>query len=353
MGVGTDGVMEYRRLGNSELRVSELCLGTMTFGEQNDLSEAHEQLDCALDHGVNLIDTAELYPVPAKAETYGRSESYIGSWLAKQRRDRVVLATKLIGPKRTLPWIREGRHALTRDNIREAVEDSLRRLCTDYIDLYQLHWPERHAPRNGGEAYDPTPEYPATPIAEQLAACAELIREGKLRYLGLCNETPWGITKFSEVARELGLPAPVSVQNAYNLLNRVFDTSHAEACRHEGVDLIAYSPLGFGLLTGKHREGPAQGSRLSLFDGFASRYAGQNVLAAASAYADIACEHGLTPVQLALAFVRSRWFVKTTIIGASRRSQLEENFRTLSITLDEETCRAIDRVHVRFPNPAP
>ncbi len=345
--------MRYNQLGASELRVSEIGLGTMTFGQQNTLKEAHSQLDYALDRGVNFIDTAEMYPVPAQAETQGRTESFIGEWLVKQPRDRIVLATKIAGPGRPISWVRGGSLALNRANVPTAVDDSLRRLKTDYIDLYQIHWPDRYVPQFGETAYDPTRERSSTPTAEQLAALADVIRQGKVRYVGLSNETAWGIAEFSRVARAASLPGVMTIQNAYSLVNRTFDTALAEASRREQVDLLAYSPLAFGLLTGKYLTGPPAGARLSLFEGFGGRYRKPNVDEAVTAYAKVARDRGLTLTQLALAFVRSRWFVKSTIVGATSLAQLEENLGSVATELDEATLAAIDAVHTRFPSPAP
>jgi aryl-alcohol dehydrogenase-like predicted oxidoreductase len=345
--------MQLNQLGDSELRVSEICLGTMTFGQQNSVKEAHQQLDYALDKGVNFIDTAEMYPVPAQAETQGRTETFVGEWLAKKPRDRVVVATKIAGPGRPISWVRGGSLAINRANVRAAVDDSLRRLKTDYIDLYQIHWPDRYVPQFGETVYDPAKERSSTPTAEQLAALADVVGQGKVRYIGVSNETAWGVSEFSRIARDAGLPRIVTIQNAYSLVNRRFDGDLAEASRREGVGLLAYSPLAFGLLTGKYLAGPPAGARLSLFEGFGGRYRKPNVDEAVAAYAKVAREHGLSLAQLALAFVRSRWFVKSTIIGATSLAQLEENLGSVAVRLDEATLAAIEAVHTRFPNPAP
>ncbi|WP_437690274.1 aldo/keto reductase [Sorangium sp. So ce176] len=345
--------MHYRQLGDSELRVSELCLGTMTFGEQNTLEDARAQLDRAFEAGINFVDAAEMYPVPTRAETQGRTESYIGEWLSQRPRDKVVLATKIAGPGRPIPWVRDGSLAVNRANVRRAVEDSLRRLRTDYIDLYQIHWPDRYVPQFGATAYDPANERSSTPIPEQLAAFAEVIRDGKVRYIGLSNETAWGVTQFSRVAEHLGLPKPVSIQNAYSLINRTFDSALAEASRREDVPLLAYSPLAFGLLTGKYLGGPPPGSRLALFETFGQRYRKPNVDEAVQAYVKLARANGLTPASLALAFVRSRWFVASTIIGATTLDQLEENLKSAGVVLGKDVLAEIDKIHARYPSPAP
>jgi len=345
--------MKYNRLGHSELVVSELCLGTMTFGQQNTPEQAEEQLDLALDRGINFIDAAEMYPVPARAETQGRTEAIVGDWLAQKTRDRVIVATKIAGQGRPITWLRGGSLAVNRQNVRAAVEASLKRLKTDYIDLYQIHWPDRYVPMFGDTVYRPEQERSATPVAEQLAAFGEIIREGKVRYLGLSNETPWGVLEFSRVASSLGLPKVVSIQNAYNLLNRAFDGGLAEVSRREHVGLLAYSPLGFGILSGKHLNGPAPESRLALFETFGQRYRGPNVDPATRAYVSLAQELGVSPARLALAFVRSRWFVSSTILGATTLAQLEENLSSLETSLDADALARIDAIHARYPNPAP
>ncbi len=344
--------MEYRTLGRSDLRVSAVCLGTMTFGQQNTREEAHAQLDCALAQGVNFIDAAEMYPVPARAETCGATETIVGEWLVRQPRDRVVLATKVAGPSRGLEWIRGGPR-LDRANIRAAVEGSLGRLRTDYIDLYQLHWPERNQPMFGEWRYDPSKERDATPIREQLETLAELVREGKIRYVGLSNEHPWGVMQFLRLAEEQGLPRVVSIQNAYSLVNRVFEYGLAELCHREEVGLLAYSPLAFGHLTGKYLGGSAPPGRLTLFENFGVRYTKPNLLPAVAAYAEIANRHGLAPTALALAFAYRRWFAASTIIGATTLAQLEENLAAWHVTLSPEVLEEIDAVHLRYTNPAP
>jgi aryl-alcohol dehydrogenase-like predicted oxidoreductase len=325
----------------------------MTFGQQNTLAEAKEQLDYAVDHGVNFIDTAEMYPVPARAETQGTTESYIGEWLSGRTRDQLIIATKIAGQGRPITWLRNGSLAVNRVNVRRAVEDSLRRLRTDYVDLYQIHWPDRYVPQFGATAYDPDSERTATPILEQLEAFAQVIREGKVRYIGLSNETAWGVAEFSHVAQRYGLPKVVSIQNAYSLLNRTYDSALAEAARREEVGLLAYSPLAFGLLTGKYAGGPPPNSRLGLFESFGQRYRKVNVDEAVAAYVQIAKDHGLSGAALALAFVQSRWFTTSTIIGATTRAQLAENLESATVALSPEILNAIEQVHARFPNPAP
>jgi aryl-alcohol dehydrogenase (NADP+) len=345
--------MQYKQLGESNLKVSEICLGTMTYGQQNTIEDAHQQLDYAVSCGVNFIDAAEMYPVPTRAETQGLTEAYIGEWLKYQQRDKLIIATKIAGPGRGFKWLRDGAKAVDRDNIKQAIDDSLKRLQTDYIDLYQIHWPDRYVPIFGQTVYDPSRERKTVPIAEQLAVFADLIQAGKIRYVGLSNETPWGVCEFSYAAKHLGLPKVVSIQNAYNLLNRVFDTALAEACYRENIGLLAYSPLGFGLLSGKYLNGNPEKARMTLFDLFGQRYLKPNVNEAVAAYVEIAKAHQLSPAALALAFVRSRWFVTSTIIGATTMEQLKENLESVNVVLDKDILAELDAVHSRYPNPAP
>lgn len=344
---------KHRPLGNSALIVPDICLGTMTFGEQTNEADAHAQLDFALAQGINFIDTAEMYAVPPRPETCGASETIVGRWLKHVPRDRVIIATKVAGPSRNLDWIRNGPPALDRTNIRAAIEGSLRRLQTDYIDLYQLHWPERNQPMFGQWQFDPDKERTCTPISEQLVALAELVREGKVRQIGVSNEHPWGIMEFRRIAAACGLPTIVSTQNAYNLLNRTFETGLAEVCHREQVGLLAYSPLAFGHLTGKYLADPATPGRLTQWPAFGQRYTKPNVAAAVAAYVDLAHRHGLTPTQLALGFVRSRWFVASTIIGASSLRQLRETLPATLTPLPESLLAEIDAIHLRYTNPAP
>ncbi len=345
--------MQYRQLGDSSLQISEIGLGTMTFGQQNTLEEAHQQLDYALYHGVNLIDTAEMYPVPARAETQGLTEEIVGKWLVRRQRDRLILATKIAGPSRRMDWIRNGPQAIDRPNIEQAVNESLKRLQTDYIDLYQIHWPDRYVPLFGQTVFDPNQVRETIPIAEQLTVFADLIQAGKIRYLGLSNETPWGVMQFCQIARQLGLPKVVSIQNAYNLINRVFETALAEVCYYEKLGVLAYSPLGFGLLSGKYLQDKSQPGRMTLFPGFGQRYQKPNVESAVAEYGAIARKHNLSPVALALAFVRQSWFVTSLLIGATTLDQLKENLASLEVNLSPEILAEIDAVHSHYPSPAP
>jgi aryl-alcohol dehydrogenase-like predicted oxidoreductase len=345
--------MKLVRLADSDVSVSQCCLGTMTWGEQNTEAEAHAQLDYAVGQGINFIDTAEMYPVPPGAETACRTETYIGPWLAKQKRDALVIASKVAGPGRR-DWLRGGRTPLTRANIHEACHDSLKRLRTDYLDLFQIHWPERNVPMFGATAFDPTKEKPgATPMLEQIEAMAELVRAGKIRYWGVSNETAWGVTQFSRLAREHGLPRPVTIQNIYSLVARGFDGDLAEACFRERVSLLAYSPLAGGYLSGKYAGGAKPGgARFTLFPAFGPRYAKPNVAPAVEAYAALAMQRGLSPATLALAFAKSRWSVASTIIGATSMAQLAENIAAFSVELDAETLAEIEAIHARYPSPA-
>lgn len=344
--------MQYTQLGSSDLNVSVLCLGTMTFGEQNDESEAHTQLDMAVAHGINFIDTAEMYPVAPRAETQGLTESYLGSWLKKQRRDTLVIASKITGPSRGFDWIRQGPR-VTRKHIQTAIDTSLKRLQTDYLDLYQIHWPDRYVPMFGSISYDKAYEHEAESIFYQLDALAELVQAGKVRQLGISNETPWGVSEFKRCAKQFGLPHIATIQNAYHLLNRSFESGLAETCHHENVGLLAYSPLAFGHLTGKYLDKTKAQGRITLFPNFGQRYNKVNVPEATKAYVDIAREAGLTPAQMALAFVRTRWFTNSMIIGATHLKQLQENIDSVQVQLSLEVLAQIEAVHQRYSNPAP
>ena len=343
--------MKYKQLGNSDLSVSEITLGTMTFGQQNTLADACAQLDYAVAQGVNFIDTAEMYPVPAKAETQGRTEDYVGQWLRKQARDKVIIGTKVAGPARGMGWIRNGPESLDRANIMAAVEDSLKRLQTDYIDLYQIHWPARNVPMFGKNNYNPALERPATSVAEQLSVLTELVKSGKVRHIGVSNETPWGVAEFLKVAERLELRRIVSIQNPYNLINRTFEIGLHEICHREQISLLAYSPLAFGLLSGKYFKNPTESGRMTLYPDFGQRYKKINVPAAVAAYTQLAEQHGISPAQMALAYIRSRPFVASTIVGATTMSQLKQNLE--SIELNAEQLKAIEEIHLRYSNPAP
>ncbi|MCF4165360.1 NADP(H)-dependent aldo-keto reductase [Zavarzinia compransoris] len=346
--------MKYRRLGRTDLDVSVICLGTMTWGKQNTEAEAHEQLDYALDQGVNFIDTAEMYPVPPEAETQGRTEAYIGTWLkARGNRDKVILATKVAGRDGPGAHIRKPTTRLNKVQIEQAVDDSLKRLNTDYVDLYQVHWPERITNAFGMAEYKHFEQDDLIPIAETLDALAGLVKAGKVRYLGLSNESPWGVMSYLAAAEKLGLPRVVSVQNAYNLVNRLFEIGNAEIAHREGVELLAYSPLAMGLLSGKYFGGARpEGARLTLFSRFV-RYATPGAQTAADAYVTLAREHGLDPAQMALAYVNTRPFLGANIIGATTMDQLKMDIASIDVELSEPVLKGIEAIHRAGPNPCP
>jgi len=344
--------MKYRTLPGTQLSVSEVCLGTMTWGEQNSEAEAHAQLDYAIAQGINFIDTAEMYPVPPNGTTQGRTETFLGNWLKHRSRDGLVIATKVAGPGRR-DWIRAGRTDLTRDNIAEAANTSLQRLQIDTIDLFQIHWPQRNVPMFGANEFDPSKEKDGPSIREQVEGMAAAIAAGKIRYYGLSNETAWGACEFRRVARELGVPGPVTIQNSYSLVSRNVDNDLAEVLFREGMSLLAYSPLAAGLLSGKYRGGvKPPGARFTLFDGMGVRFRKPIVSDAIDAYADLAQRRGITLVQLALGYVRSRWFLGATIVGATSVAQLEEDIAAAQFELDAQTQKAIAEIQTRFPNPA-
>jgi len=351
--------MEYRRLGRTDLKVSVICLGTMTYGEQNSEAEGHEQMDYALDQGVNFFDTAELYAIPPRAETQGSTERIIGSWFkARGNRDKVILASKICG-RGANTWFRddESPTRVTAKQIREAVDKSLKRLQTDYIDLYQIHFPERPMPwgsnptRFSRAAFErPDDE---TPIAEQLDAFAEIVKAGKIRHLGLSNESAWGTMSFVQDSAARGTPRVQSIQNAYSLLNRTFETGLAEVAIREDVGLLAYSPLGQGFLTGKYLDGARPvGSRTTLFDR-GQRYQTAGSEDAIKRYIALAREAGLDPAQMALAFVNSRAFVTANIIGATKMEQLKTDIASIGVTLSPELEEKIDAIHQLVGNPCP
>lgn len=344
--------MELRQLGRSDVKVSKICLGTMTWGEQNTEAEAHEQMDFAIDQGVNFFDVAEMYPVPPKPETQGLTEQYIGTWFAKQgKRDQVVLATKIASTG--MDYIRPNSN-LRASQIVEAVESSLKRLQTDYIDLYQLHWPSRSTNYFGQLGYQYADHsVNDVPVEETLLACDQLIQQGKIRYVGLSNETPWGVSEFLRCSRELGLARVVSVQNPYNLLNRSFEVGLAEFAHREAVGLLAYSPLAMGVLSGKYRNGAKpEGARLSIFTRF-QRYTTELAHATTEKYLNIAEKYELNPSQMALAYVNERPFVTSNIIGATSMEQLKENIESAELVLSPEVMAEIEAVHKAQSNPCP
>lgn len=349
--------MEYRKLGRTDLEVSVIGLGTMTWGEQNSEAEAHEQLDYALAQGVNLVDTAEMYPVPPKPETQGLTETYIGTWLAKTgRRNEIILTSKVIGPMRDAKrpgHIRDGKTYLDRKNLTAALDASLKRLQTDYIDLYQLHWPDRTTATFGKLAYPWVKDDYTVPIEETLSVLQDFVRAGKVRHIGVSNETPWGVAQYLKLSETKGLPRIASIQNAYSLLNRVFEIGLSEFTHWEDVSLLAYSPLAMGVLTGKYLDGARpEGARLTRFTRF-TRYEGPEAESAARQYVQLAREHGLSPAQMALAWVNSRPFVASNLIGATTMEQLKENIASAQVQLSPEVLEGIERIHRSQPNPCP
>ena len=345
--------MSTNKLGSSDLHVSKICLGTMTFGEQNTEIEAHAQLNYALERGINFIDTAEMYPVMPRGETQGRTEQYIGSWFKKSgTRSDIILATKVAGPSRGMGWIRKGENDLNAANIRAAVETSLQRLQTDYIDLYQLHWPSRNAPIFGQKHFDPALERPCIAIAETLGALTELVKEGKIRHIGVSNETSWGVSEFIKESEKQNAFRIVSIQNAYSLVNRGFEQGLDETCFRENIGLLAYSPLAFGRLSNKYADDTQAQGRLTLFPPtWSPRYMRTEVIEASKCYAALARAHGITPVQLALAWCYSRWFVTSTIIGATNLAQLKENIDAFDVRLSDELIAGVNKIHAEMNNP--
>lgn len=345
--------MQYRSLGKTDVSVSAISLGTMTWGEQNTQEQAFEQIRMAKEAGVNFIDTAEMYPVPPRGETYTKTESIIGEYFKKYGdRSDWVLASKVAGPGR-MDHIRDGNPRLDRKNITAALEASLKRLNTDYLDLYQLHWPDRKTNFFGVLGYTHDEQDIAVDIEETLAVLGDLVKAGKIRHFGLSNETPWGTHRFLHLAQTHGLPRAVSIQNPYNLLNRSFEIGLAEMAIREQIGLLAYSPLAFGMLTGKYENGarPADG-RLTLFDRF-QRYNNPQAVSATARYVALAREHGLDPSQMALAYVTSRPFVTSNIIGATNLEQLAVNLGSIDVSLSDEVIAGIEAIHTAQPNPAP
>lgn len=344
--------MQYRQLGHTDIRVSLICLGTMTWGRQNTLKEAHQQLDYAVAQGVNFIDTAEMYPVPHTPETQGLTETHLGKWLARRNnRDRLIIATKVMGPGMTDdlhngPW-------LARDHIFQAAENSLRRLQTSYIDLYQVHWPARRSNFFGKLGYVHANDKDAASIADTLSALADLVETGKVRYIGVSNETPWGVMDYLRLAEQYSQPRIVSIQNPYNLLNRVFEIGLAEISHREKVGLLAYSPLGFGVLSGKYlNDQKPPDARLTLYPQF-KRYTSAAAIRMTAEYVRIAESAGLEPAMMALAYVNTRSFLTANIIGATTMEQLENNIASIDVALSDDVLAAIEEQHQAMPNPCP
>ena len=349
--------MQLKALANTGILLPEICLGTMTFGEQNTQSDAFEQLEYALDQGLFFWDTAEMYPVPPKPETQGATETILGNWIAQRgKRDQLFIASKIAGPSQGGSHIRDGQTRFNAADIGSAIHGSLKRLQTDYIDLYQLHWPQRPTNFFGKLGYHNTEAQNTdeiTALEETLTALSHEIKNGRIRYIGLSNETPWGTLKFLHLAEKLGLEKFVSVQNPYNLLNRTYEIGMSEIAYHENVGLLAYSPLAFGYLTGKFRHGarPAN-TRISLYSRF-SRYSNPQSEWATEQYAQLAKQHDLTLTQLSLAFIKQQFFVNSTIIGATNLDQLKENIQAFEIELSTDVLEGIEAIHRQQPNPAP
>jgi len=346
--------MHYHRIPHSTLEVSQLGLGTMTFGEQNSEADAHAQLDLAVRSGINFIDTAEMYPVPPRPETQGLTEQYIGSWL-KQRgsRDKIILASKVAGPSRGNDASIRPDMALDRKNIRAALDASLKRLNTDYLDLYQLHWPQRQTNYFGKLGYQYSETTAQVTLLETLEALTEQVRAGKIRYIGVSNETAWGVMRYLQLSEKHELPRIISIQNPYSLLNRSFEVGLAEISQHEGVELLAYSSLAFGTLSGKYLNGaqPA-GARNTLFSRFI-RYSGEQSQLAIAEYVALAQQHQIDPSQMALAYVRQQPFVASTLLGATTLEQLQINIDSFNLTLNAEILEGIEAIHRRYTYPAP
>lgn len=344
--------MHFNTLGNTSIKVSSLCLGTMTFGGQNSQIKAFEQLDYAIEQGINFIDTAEMYAVPTSPKTFGNTERIIGNWLEqKKNRQDLILATKVTGPSR-IKHIRHGKAKFDKSNINQAIEGSLKRLKTDYIDLYQLHWPDRNTNFFGSLSYQHDDNESATPIEETLYALAELVKAGKIRAIGISNETAWGAMTFLHIAEQFNLPRIVSIQNPYNLLNRSFELALAEISHREKVSLLAYSPLAFGVLTGKYIDNQPDNARCTLFKEY-QRYFTKSSLQATQKYTALAKQHDLSPAQMALAFVNQQSFLTSTIIGATNLIQLSENIQSNTLLLNQELLNEIEKIHAQHTYPAP
>ncbi|EGQ8087905.1 NADP(H)-dependent aldo-keto reductase [Vibrio vulnificus] len=344
--------MQYTKLPHSTLEISKLSLGTMTFGEQNSQQDAFEQLDYAVAQGINFIDTAEMYPVPPKAQSQGLTEQFIGNWLSKSgKREKVLIATKIAGPRNVL-YIRDNM-SLNRRHIHTAIDDSLTRLQTDYVDLYQLHWPQRQTNCFGQLNYPYPDTQEEVTLIETLEALNELVKAGKVRYIGVSNETPWGVMTLLRLAEKHDLPRIVSIQNPYNLLNRSFEVGLSEISHYEGVQLLAYSPMAFGTLSGKYLDGARpKGARCTLFERF-QRYFTPQGLEATNAYVSLARDYGLDPAQMALAFVNQRPFVASNIIGATTLDQLKANIESLNVKLEDEVLNKIQQIGTTYSNPCP
>ena len=352
--------MKKNKLGKTDIMVSEICLGSMTWGQQNSEQEAHEQLSFAIEKGINFIDTAEMYAVPPKKETYGLTETYIGTWLLNQDRSKIILATKLAGRTSNMPsgppgldWIRNGPR-LNKNHIFEALHGSLKRLNTDYIDVYQLHWPERNVNNFGQLGYKHSPREDDIKIEVTLEALSEAVNKGLIRHIGLSNESPWGVMKFLAAAEKFNLPRIVTIQNPYSLLNRSFEVGLSEISINEDVGLLPYSPLAGGVLTGKYLNGnKPENARMTLFERMRTRYSSKHAENAVLEYQKIAQKHNLSLTQMSINFVTKQNFVTSNIIGATSLKQLEENIDSVNCNLSEEVMEEINKVHQIFTYPCP
>jgi aryl-alcohol dehydrogenase-like predicted oxidoreductase len=346
--------MEYNLLPNTNIKISKICLGTMTWGEQNTEAEAHEQLDYATNNEINFIDTAELYAVPAKATTQGKTETFIGTWLNKRKkRDDLIIASKAAGPGAFVQHIRSG-PKFNKEHLTEALHNSLKRLQTDYIDIYQLHWPERPTNYFGALGYEHKSDDPITDFRETLSILQDFIKEGKIRHIGLSNETPWGTMQYVRIAERENLTKVITIQNPYSLINRTFEIGLSEISIREKIGLLAYSPLGGGLLSDKYLNGnKPDGARYTLWPNYFFRYSHPNTMKAIEKYAELASSNNMTLAQMALAFVNTRNFLCANIIGATSITQLKENINSINIKLSKEVEQEIEKIHLEFPNPAP
>ena len=350
---------DYKRVGTSSLEVSPITLGTMTFGDQNSQNEAFQQLDFVNEQGINSYDLAEMYPVPPKAETCTRTEIIFGNWLQNRKREDLIISTKIAGPRRNISWIRDGKLSLNMNNITKSVEGSLKRLQTDYIDILYLHWPERNVPMFGEYKFDINLEFKNgkkinwVSIEEQLIALEKLVNSGKIRYIALSNEWAWGVMEFIRIAREKKLPVICNLQNNFSLLNRIAELGLTEIIYREELGFFAYSPLGFGHLSGKYIRNPAAKGRVTLFKGYAKRFDKPGVQKAVSEYVKLADSIEVSPARLALAFTYQQWFVTSTVIGATNLNQLKENIDAYKLKLNQETLNKIDEIHLTCMNPAP
>ncbi|MCW8836304.1 MAG: NADP(H)-dependent aldo-keto reductase [Rhodospirillales bacterium] len=347
--------MDYTTLGRTDIRVSRICLGTMTFGQQNTEAEGHAQMDAAVDAGVNFLDAAEMYPITPTKETQGDTERFIGTWLkARNNRDKVVIGTKATGPGESFLHIRGGKSRHTKANLEEALDGNLKRLQTDYVDLYQLHWPDRASNRFGQRGFQPVEGETFTPLEETLGALGDMVRAGKVRAIGLSNETPWGVMSFLALSDRLGLPRVATVQNPYSLLNRTYEIGLSEISLREDIGLLGYSPLACGTLAGKYLDGAMpEGARITLWPQRYKRYTGKSAVRATERYVGLARAHGLDPAQMAIAYLLTKPFLSATIIGATDMAQLAANIGSADLKLSAEVLAGIEEIQTEIPDPAP